>query len=209
MRLQTVEYKRRSTRRPVTAEARFRAEVSTQFANLQTDVARVTALLAEDRKQRHGSPWAWVLAFVVLLCSGLVVVAAIHQGLTASADAATAGRLRAQMDSTTSREERAIHPNVASASCTQSVAAAAKCRLRDNSIVFSGLQTVINDESKLQADLSSADRLEVEGPAVLAFGSALGGAVLGWMLTQLLGSDFRGPRRRAPKLSPLDRPVEP
>jgi hypothetical protein len=183
--------------------------VSTQLANLQTDVARVTALLAEDRKQRHGPPWAWVLAFAVLLCSGLVVVAAIHQGLTASADAAAAGRLQAQMDSTASREERAIHSTVASASCKQSVAAAAKCKLRNNSIVVGALETVVNDEPELQADLSSADRLEVEGPAVLAFGSALGGAVLGWMLTQLLGSDFRPPRRRAPKPSPPDRPVEP
>lgn len=134
---------------------------------------------------------------------------AIHQGLAASADAGTAGRLQAQMDSISSREERAIHSNVATASCKQSVAAAAKCKLRDASIVFGTFQTVIRDETEFQADLSSADRLEVEGPAVLAFGSALGGAVLGWMLTQLLGSDFRGPRRRAPKPSPLDRPAQP
>ena len=181
------------------AEPQWRDEVSTQLASLQTDMVRVTALLAEDRKQRQGPPWAWVFAFVVLLCSGLVVVAAIHQGLGASADAARASRLQAQAKSATTRSERAIQSKAATASCKESVAAAARCKLGNASIVAKTFGTVISDETESEAYQNSADRLEVEGPAVLAFGSALGGAVLGWMLTQLLGSDFRGPRRRATK----------
>lgn len=176
---------RRHARRTLT-ETQWRARVGTQLASLQTDMAKVTALLAEDRKARQGSPWAWVLAFVVLLCSGLVVVAAIHQGLTASADATAAGRLQTQMNNSYSGSERAIRSDLASASCKESGLAAFKCHLRVANLTFGTFTTVMNDDAKLRTEQSSAYRLEVEGPAVLAFGSALGGAALGWMLTQWL-----------------------
>jgi hypothetical protein len=165
--------------------------VSSQLASLQTEVVNVTALLAEDQKKSRGSPRAWALAFLVLCCSGVVVVAAIHQGLTASADAAAAGRLQAQFDGISSRAERALHAGTA-ASCKQSVSAAAKCQLQLNSALYGeGFQTLISEDPQLQADQNSAHRLELEGPAVLAFGSALAGAVLGWMLTQWLASYSR------------------
>jgi hypothetical protein len=44
------------------------------------------------------------------------------------------------------------------------------------------------DSYAASADQRSTDRLQLTGPALLAFGSALSGAVLGWMLTQWLGS---------------------
>jgi hypothetical protein len=48
-----------------------------------------------------------------------------------------------------------------------------------------------SDNAAATASQDSADRLELTGPALLTFGSALAGAVLGWMLTQWLTSYLR------------------
>jgi hypothetical protein len=50
------------------------------------------------------------------------------------------------------------------------------------------------DSYAASSDQRVADRFQLDGPTLLAFGSALAGAVLGWMLTQWLGS-LRWPRR--------------
>jgi hypothetical protein len=175
------------------AEAQWRTEVSTQLAALQAGLATLQAGLAplqtEDQKQHRGSGRLWWLAILVLCSSGVVVIIGVRMGLAAPADAAAASRVQAQIASINNQIERAPHAKA-------DLAAAAKCnRLTDDTAVLdcvaeadpaiaNNMETLFNDQIEVQGDNFAADTLVQAGPAVLAFGSALSGAVLGWMLTQ-------------------------
>jgi hypothetical protein len=168
------------------AEAQWRTEVSTQLAALQAGLA---TLQTEDQKQHRGSGRLWWLAILVLCSSGVVVIIGVRMGLAAPADAAAASRVQAQIASINNQIERAPHAKA-------DLAAAAKCnRLTDDTAVLdcvaeadpaiaNNMETLFNDQIEVQGDNFAADTLVQAGPAVLAFGSALSGAVLGWMLTQ-------------------------
>jgi hypothetical protein len=179
---------RRHARRAVTdvAEAQWRTEVSTQLAALQAGLA---TLQTEDQKQRRGSTLLWWLAILVLCSSAVVVIIGIRMGLAAPAETAAASRVQAQIASIDNQIERA--PNAKA-----DLAAAAMCnRLTDDLAVLdcvakadpaiaNKMETLFNDQLEAQGDHFAADTLVLVGPAVLAFGSALSGAVLGWMLTE-------------------------
>ena len=183
---------RRHARHAVTdvAEAQWRTEVSTQLAALQAGLA---TLQTEDQKQRRGSTLLWVLAILVLCSSGVVVIIGIRMGLAVPAETAAASRVQAQIASIDNQIERAPHAKA-------DLAAAAKCnRLTDDLAVLdcvakadpaiaNNMETLFNDEAQAQGDHFAANQLELAGPAVLAFGSALSGAVLGWMLTEWFAS---------------------
>jgi hypothetical protein len=111
---------RRHGRRDAADDARW-AEVSTRLDTLQTEVAKVTAMLTEDRRVLS-PPW---LPAIALLGSSVL-------------------------------------------------------------IVLVGILFTIRVGQSPPIDLK-----QVAGTVVLAFGSALAGAVLGWMLTQWLTSYSR------------------
>jgi hypothetical protein len=175
-------------RRAVTdmAEAQWRTEVSIQLAALQ---AGLETLQTKDQKQRRGPARLWMLAILVLCSSGVLVIIGIRMGLAAPAATAAASRLQAQITSIDNQIVRAPHAKA-------DLAAAAKCnRLTDDLAVLecvanadpaiaNNMQTLFNDEAEVQGEHFYADQLVLAGPAVLAFGSALSGAVLGWMLTE-------------------------
>jgi hypothetical protein len=186
---------RRRARRAVTdvAEAQWRTEVSTQLAALQAGLVTLQAGLAtlqtENQKQRRGPTLLWWLAILVLCSSGVVVIIGIRMGLAAPAETAAASRVQAQIASIDNQIERAPHAKA-------DLAAAAKCnRLTDDLAVLgcvakadpaiaNKMGTLFNDQLEVQGDNFAAHTLPQAGPAVLAFGSALSGAVLGWMLTE-------------------------
>jgi hypothetical protein len=207
MRLQTVAVQQNpeSPPSPVTGaeEPSWRADVTTKLVGLQKDVARIKGELEDDRKQRRGSLLAWLAACVVLVLSLVLVFAGIHRGGETSTEAAAASSLEAQAASISSQLERAVHSKAPRCQDEIGSTAILKCELQAANISPNTYVTLVNDERRAQLDLSSADRLELEGPTVLAFGSALTGAVLGWMLAQLLGSRrfWRGLRRARDKLA--------
>jgi hypothetical protein len=79
-------------------------------------MARLTATLTEDRKRREPSRRAWVLAFVVLGCSGVLVLIGIGSGLVASTSAATASTYQTLARNDLSRSLQAIEPVTSPAS---------------------------------------------------------------------------------------------
>lgn len=92
------------------ADAQWHAEVSTQLATLQTEMARLTATLTEDRKRREPSRRAWVLAYLLLCCSGVLVLIGISSGLVASTSAALASTYQTLARTDLSRSLQAIEP---------------------------------------------------------------------------------------------------
>jgi hypothetical protein len=185
------------------AEPSWRADVTTKLVSLQKDVARIKGELDDDRNRRRGSPLAWIAACAMLVISLVLVFAGIHRGGETSTEAAAASRLEAQAAGISSQLERAVHSKAALCPGAAESAATLKCEIQAANISPSTYVTLVNDERGAQLDLSSADRLELEGPTVLAFGSALTGAVLGWMLAQLLGSQrfWRSLRRARDQLA--------
>jgi hypothetical protein len=189
-------------------EVQWRSEVSARLARLQ---AGLEALRTEDQKQRQVPKFAWGLAWFLLAGSIGVVIFGIHMGLAAPAQYAAASKTQAriaslnnQIASINKQAERVPHTKA-------DLAAVAKCkRLTGDRAVSDcivkadptfaknlktffnkNLQTSINDQLEVQGDnyqvqgdYAHAHELELEGPAVLAFGSALLGAALGWMLPQ-------------------------
>lgn len=190
MRLQTVDLQDpESPPSPVTGaeEPSWLTDVTTTLDGLKKDVAHIKGALEDERKQRRGSLRAWLTAAAVLVLSLGIVFAGIHRGAETPTEAAAASRLEAQASSVSSQLERAVHSKAPLCQDEIGSAATLKCEIQDANISPSTYATVAHDERWASLDLSSADRLELEGPTVLAFGSALTGAVLGWMLAQGLG----------------------
>jgi hypothetical protein len=202
MRLQTVDLQDapESPPNPVTGaeEPSWRTDVTTKLDGLKSAVADITAYLESDRKQRRGSAPAWIAAAVMLVISLVIVFAGIHRGGETSTEAAAASGLEAQAASLSSQLERTLHSKAPQCPGAPASAATLKCEIQAANISPSTYATVVHDERWALLDLSSADRLELEGPTVLAFGSALTGAVLGWMLAQWLGSGRLRARRKSP-----------
>ena len=191
MRLQTVTVQENpeSPASPLTdaAEPGWLADVTITLDGLKTAVAGLKGELENDRKQRRGSSLAWILAGLILVDSLVLVFVGIHRGAETPTEAAAASRLEAQAASLSGQLERALQAEAAHCPGAPGSAATVKCEIQTASIRPSTYLTVVRDERRAQLDLTSADRLELEGPTVLAFGSALTGAVLGWMLAQGLG----------------------
>ena len=185
----TVQQNPESPPSPLTdaAEPGWLADVTTTLDGLKTAVAGLKGELENDRKQRRGSALAWLVACAVLVLSLILVFAGIHRGGETSTEAATASRLEAQAASLSGQLERALQSEAAHCPGAPGSAATVKCEMQTANISPSRYVTLVHDERWALLDLSSADRLELEGPTVLAFGSALTGAVLGWMLAQGLG----------------------
>jgi hypothetical protein len=175
---------------PVTAAAEpsWRADVSTKLNSLQKDVAGIKGELDDDRKQARGPRRAWIWATLVLVVAALLVLGGILRGLVVSTEAGSAGQLQAKAASLSSQLERAVHSEAARCQGAAGSAATLKCEIKAANISPNTSEALITDELKSRQDLGSADVLELEGPTVLTFGSALAGAALGWMLTQWLGS---------------------
>jgi hypothetical protein len=179
---------RRHARRAVTdvAETQWRTEVSAQLATLQTGLA---ALQTEGEKQRQESWRVWLWAILVLCGSGLLVVIGIHLGLAAVTEAATAGRLQSQVASIQKRTERISVPKADQAEiakCNRLTGDVAflDCVAKINPTIAKNIATEVAKGAGAQLNRDVAGQFQLWGPAVLAFGSALSGAVLGWMLTQ-------------------------
>ena len=186
----------RHASRVLTSAAQWRTEVSSQLVALQTGLAGLDAALNEDRKQRQESPRAWLLAVIMFCCSLVLVVIGIQKGLAASADAATASRLQAQAVSTTDQAGRAA----LSKACNEPAGTLAflECVAADQAALTHAFFVAADDEAKSERYQNSANQLRLLGPAALAFGSALTGAVLGWILTQWLARySRRSSRNRA------------
>jgi hypothetical protein len=192
MRLQTVTVQQNPefTPSPVTgaAEPSWRADVTTKLDSLQKDVAGIKGELEDDRKQASGPRRAWIWATLVLVVAALLVLGGVLRGLVVSTEAGAAGRLEAQAASLSNQLERAVHSEAARCQGAAGSAATLRCEINAANISPNTYETLINDELRSRQDLGSADVLELEGPTVLTFGSALAGAALGWMLTQWLGS---------------------
>ncbi len=195
----TVQQNPESPASPLTdaAEPSWRADVTTKLDSLQKDVAGIKGELEDDRRQARGPRRAWIWATLVLVVSALLVLVGILRGLAVSTEAGAASRLEAQAASLSNQLERAVHSEAAR--CRGAAPEATlRCEINAANISPNTPETLINDELRSKQDLGSADVLELEGPTVLTFGSALAGAALGWMLTQWLGSRrFRRSLRRA------------
>lgn len=196
----TVQQSPESPPSPLTdaAEPSWLAAVTTKLDDVKTAVAGLKGELENDRKRRRGSPLAWLAAGAMLVISLVLVFAGIHRGAETPTEAAAASRLEAQAASLSSQLERAMQSAAARCQGPPGSAATVKCEIQTANINPSRYVTVVHDERWALLDLSSADRLELEGPTVLAFGSALTGAVLGWMLAQWLGSGRLRARTKSP-----------
>jgi hypothetical protein len=168
------------------------------------------ALPTEDQRQRRGQRRAWRLAWLLLSGSIVVVIIGIAMSLAIPGSSAAASRAQAQIASLNkqiasinNQIERAPHAKAdlaAVAKCNQPTGdqetlttdeAYLNCIAEADPTIAKNMQTLFTDELEVQGDNLAvqgdnfvATGLELGGPAVLAFGSALSGAVLGWMLTQ-------------------------
>jgi hypothetical protein len=168
------------------------------------------ALPTEDQKQRRGQRRAWLMAWLLLGGSIVVVIIGIAMSLAIPGHYAAASRAQAQIASLNkqiaslnNQIERAPHAKAdlaAAAKCNQPTGdqetltgdeAFLNCIAEADPTIAKNMQTLFTDELEVQGDNFAvqgdnfvAHGLELGGPAVLAFGSALSGAVLGWMLTQ-------------------------
>jgi hypothetical protein len=183
--------------RAVTNASQWRAEVSARLADLQTGLDELDAGLTEDRKRRVGSLRAWLLAVIVFRCSLVLVVIGIQKGLAASTDAATASRLDAQAASIIYPCRKKYPETTAGGN------AKVLCEIDSIQTSTAGYDRMLYDQHKSLSDQAqseryqrSANQLQLLGPAAVALGSALTGAVLGWMLTAWLGRYSRRSSRR-------------
>lgn len=167
-------------------EAAGWCEVSAQLATLQTEMARLTETLTEDRKQRQASRWAWVLAALVLCCSGSLVFIGIRVGLTGSTASAEASSLQTQAHTDLARGKQAIEQVVRPVIILAKRHGVAWLNHHSYETNVSAMNAAARWGARYEVASASAtnsqrsaDRLELTGPALLTFGSALAGAVLG------------------------------
>lgn len=164
----------------------------------------------EDQQQRRGQRRAWRMAWLLLGGSIVVVIIGIAMSLAIAGSSAAAGRAQAQAASL-NKQIASINNQIDHAPHAQAdLAAAAKCNqptgdqetlttdeaylnciAKADPTIAKNMQTLFTDGLEVQGanlavqgDNFIATGFELGGPAVLAFGSALSGAVLGWMLTQ-------------------------
>ena len=168
-------------------EAQWRSDVSAQLVlltNAQTRMAEVA------QRQRRPTRAAWIHAALILVLSGVVVLNGVLIGNIGIEKAATANSLQAQASDAISRVDKTISPIVALThrkGAAWVLAHATKAEVNELNSADRSAKVYHADSSAASADLSSADRDQLGGPALLAFGSALAGAVLGWILTQWFG----------------------
>jgi hypothetical protein len=190
---------RKRSRRAVT-EAQWRAEVSAQLALLmdaQTQMARLASFQLEDRERQRPGWLTWVQAILLLWFSGLVVFSGILAGLSATTEADAASSLQTQANTAITQVNKAAQPVINLVSrkgAAWVVAHVNNAEVSDLTSADQWAKVYHTDSDEASADQSSADRLQLAGPALLAFGSALCGAVLGWIMTQWLGS-LRWPKK--------------
>jgi hypothetical protein len=178
-------------------EAQWRADVSLQLARLAEVQAKINSQQMEDRERLRASKLAWGYETALLLVSAAVVLGATKVGMTASMKAGTASSLRTLANSALTQESKVIQPILTlqnrkgptyfGSHATSVLAAAVNNAAR---LAY----TVRSDSDAASAAQTSADRWQLASSGMLAFGSALGGAVLGWMLTPWLGRQ-RWPKR--------------
>jgi hypothetical protein len=190
----------RKPSRQVAADAQWRAEVSAQLALLmdaQTRMARVMSLQLKDRERRRPTWLAWGQAIFLLVISGAFVLNGIVTGLAGTTEAAAASSFQAQANSAITQADRAVQPVISLAirkGAAWVIVHATKSEVTDLTTADRWAKVYRADSNVASTDQRSADRYQLTGPALLAFGSALGGAVLGWILTQWLGS-LRWPKK--------------
>lgn len=188
---------RRRSRQDVT-EARWRADVTAKLdllMNAQAQMAEATTLQLRDR-QRPGRV-AWIHATLLLAISALVVFNGILAGTAATSVAADAGKLQTLANSAMAQVNKAVQPVITLVNRKGAkwvVAHATKAEVADVDRATQWAKLYHTDSALASADQRAAGRYQLEAPALLAFGSALCGAVLGWMLTQWFGS-LRWPKK--------------
>jgi hypothetical protein len=178
---------RRPSRR---AETQWRDGVTDQLAALKGEVATLTSLLTEDRKQRQPSPLAGDRATFVLVLSGVLVLLGIVVGTVASTEAASVSTHLAAASSASAQFRRALQ----SGPQPNATWIEAKVALVDR--WYTSVQINTDDA---ESEQRAAAALGLAGPFLVAFGSALAGAVLGWMLTQWFRAPSGWPRFWRPK----------
>jgi hypothetical protein len=121
--------------------------------------------MADDKKT---SRRALEVAAGMFVVAAILVVLGIWFGFDGARTAATASSLQNQANSAYAQYEHAL--------------ATSDANVMER--IVSNLDSVT-----ASADAKSATRMQLWGPGLIALGSALGGAVLGWGLTQVLGSE--------------------
>jgi hypothetical protein len=183
------------------AEAQWQAEVSAQLGRLmdvQTQIAGMASQQLKDRERQRTTWLTWVFAILALALSGVVVLDGVAAGLYGTTEAAAANSLWTQAKNAYTQTDTALRP-VSSLERRKGAAWTAEAT-KDLAVANRWAKDGSAEFSEASADQSSADRFQLIGPGVLAFGSALGGAVLAWMLTQWF-KVIRWPRRPVPRPS--------
>lgn len=196
--MESMQIRKRS--RQAAAEAQWRAEVSAQLTLLmdaQTQMARVASLQLQDREEQRPGRLAWGQAIFLLVISGSLIFIGIVGGLTGTTYAAAASSLQAQANSAITQVNKATQPIftlVSRKGAAWVIAHATKAEVSELTSADQWAKVYHTDSEEASADQSSADRWQLAGPGLLAFGSAAMGAVLGWILTRWLES-LRWPKK--------------
>ena len=164
----------------------------------QTQMARAASLQLEDRERQRPTWLAWGQAIFLLVISGSFVFNGILIGQIGTTKAATTNTLQAQANSAINQANRAMQPVsnlITHKGAKWVVAHATKADVTDVTTAARLVKVYNADSNAASADQTSADRYQLAGPALLAFGSALSGAVLGWILVQWFGA-LRWPKKR-------------
>lgn len=186
------------------AEAQWRAEVSAQLALLmkaQTQVTKFASLQLEDRERQRPSWLAWAQAAFLLVISGSIAFTGIIGGALAPLQTANASSLFTKANNKIMQANQILQPIVIPENREGAATWFAHATKADLNNLTTAAKLAIasnNDEKEASADQASANRWQLAGPALLTLGSALGGAVVGWILTQWLGT-LRWPKRKQPK----------
>ena len=127
-------------------------------------------------------------AAFLLLVSGAFVLGGIFIGYIGTKETATVSDLQAQINRDLAQANEA-NQQIASLVKRKGEAwvEAHANKLTEVAVADSWMANVFQEDSSLaSAEQKSADQNQLAGPAVLSFGSAIFGAVLGWMFTQWL-----------------------
>jgi hypothetical protein len=155
-----------------------RAEVNAQLAALiagQYQMAQLASLQLEDRKRQQPSLLAWGQAILLLVFEGSFMFIGIVFGLAGTTEAAAASSLQAQANSAITQVNKAAQPVislVSSKGAAWVAAHATKAEVSDLTSADQWAKVYRTDSDEASADQSSADRSQLEGPALLSFGSA-------------------------------------
>lgn len=175
------------------ADEQWRSEVAAQLNLLterQTQLAELAALQVNDQERQRPDWLTWVLTVLLLALSAMAVRGGVLLQIGSPLEATASSSLATQGKSAVAKGDKADQPITNQEKLYGTAWATHAIKVGIMNADMSDIKSSEHwfaigskDANKASADESVSWRWGEIGPLLLAFGSALCGAILGWMLT--------------------------